>query len=300
MADGYVSMGHDVAIVDNLFSGRMENVNPAAKFYKTDIRSEELDSIFAIERPEIVNHHAAQISVPESVRDPKFDADVNILGLINILQCSVKHGVKKIIFISSGGMIYGESDEYPTPETYAPKPLSPYAITKLVSEHYLNFYEHHYGLDYTVLRYSNVYGPRQIPTGEAGVVSIFIENLLAARRSVLYAFPDEPRGMKRDYCYVDDIVKANIAVLEGGAEGIFNIGTRRAMQTADLYDLICRNLSLEKSEFAVPDKAPARPGDIRRSCLNIDKAETSLGWIPSVSLSDGIRKTIDWYVARMK
>ena len=158
VADGYIEAGYDVSIVDNLYTGRRENLNKAARFYHIDIRSQELEDVFKEEQPEIVNHHAAQISVPDSVKDPRFDAEVNVIGFINVLQCSIKYGVKKIIFISSGGAIYGEAEEYPTSESYTPKPLSPYAITKLVSENYLEFYRHQYGLDYTVLRYANIYG----------------------------------------------------------------------------------------------------------------------------------------------
>src|SRR4030043_619735 len=238
VADGYIEAGYDVSIVDNLCTGRRENINHAARFYNIDIRSEELEDVFKEDQPEIVNHHAAQISVPDSVKDPRFDAEVNVIGFINILQCSIKYSVKKIIFISSGGAIYGEAEEYPTSESYTPKPLSPYAITKLISEHYLEFYRHQYGLDYTVLRYANIYGPRQIPKGEAGVVAIFIENILAGRPSVVYCFPNEPEGMERDYCYVGDVVKANIIALKRGSTSLFNIGTGISTKTLNLYNAI--------------------------------------------------------------
>ena len=300
VTDAYIEAGYEVAIVDNLSTGRRTNLNPAARFYETDIRSDELDNIFRKEHPEIVNHHAAQISVPESVRDPRYDADVNVLGFINVMECAIRHEVKKIIFISSGGAIYGEADVNPTPETYPAKPLSPYAINKLVSEHYLQFYRHQYGLDYTILRYANVYGPRQIPKGEAGVVSIFIENLLAKKPSVVNAFPADPRGMERDYCYVGDIARANLSALEAGTTGIFNIGTGTATRTADLYDIIYRNLTTRHPELANPERAPARQGDIRRNCLNIEKALKKLNWTPSMNLHNGIPQTIAWYLARRK
>ena len=204
----------------------------------------------------------------------------------------------KIIFISSGGAIYGEAEEYPTPESYTPKPLSPYAITKLVSENYLEFYRHQYGLDYTVLRYANIYGPRQIPKGEAGVVAIFIENLLAGRPSVVYCFPDEQEGMERDYCYVGDVVKANLMATKKGSMGIFNIGTGIATKTLDLYNTTYKIIDNRNSELKIPDKASARAGDIRRSCLNIEKAKKSLGWTPSVGLKDGLAKTVEWYFSK--
>ncbi len=298
VADGYVAAGHQVCVVDNLSTGKKANVNPAARFYEIDIRSDNLDDIFKAEQPEIVNHHAAQISVPESVRNPKMDADVNILGFINVLQCSIRHDVKKIIFISSGGAIYGEADEYPTSESYMPNPLSPYAITKLVSEHYLKFYRHQYGIDFTVLRYANIYGPRQIPKGEAGVVAIFIENLLAGRSSVINIYPEDPRGMERDYCYVGDVVKANIAALESGSGDVFNIGTGIATKTADLFDMIYENIPNQIPDLSNPERGPARQGDIRRSCLNIKKPKKELGWFPTTSLREGISKTIEWYIVQ--
>ena len=217
VVDGYIEQGHEVVVVDNLFTGKRENVNPNAKFYNVDIRAPEIGDIIKQERPDIINHHAAQISVPESVNDPLFDADVNIKGLLNLLEGAVKYGTKKVIFISSGGAIYGEAEEYPTSEAYQPRPLSPYAITKYTSEYYLAFYRHQYGLEYTTLRYANIYGPRQIPHGEAGVVAIFMDNILKGKKSVLYHYPEDEDGMIRDYCFVGDVVKANIkALTEGG------------------------------------------------------------------------------------
>jgi len=295
VVDGYTKAGHDVVVVDNLFTGKRENINPEAKFYEIDIRSKGLEKIFEREKPLIVNHHAAQISVPVSVENPIFDAEVNIFGLINILQACVKYGVKKIIFASSGGAIYGEAQEYPTSEKYLPLPLSPYAITKLTSEYYLEFYRHQYGLNYTILRYANIYGPRQIPKGEAGVVAIFIENLLSGRPSVIYHFPDEPDGMARDYCYVEDVVKANILVLKNGSNEIFNIGSGKPTRTRELYKRLYDLVNNSNPSLRTPVPAPPRPGDIKRSCLNIDKAKRMLGWTPDVSLEEGLKKTVGWY-----
>jgi UDP-glucose 4-epimerase len=304
VVDACIASGYDVVVVDNLSSGRTENINPAARFYQLDIRSDDLDAVFRQENPDFVNHHAAQISVPDSVRDPKFDADVNVIGFLNLMECAVRHGVKKTIFISSGGAIYGEADTYPTPETYPPQPLSPYAITKLIAEHYLQFYRHQYGMDYTVLRYANVYGPRQIPKGEAGVVAIFIENLLAGRPSVINAYPDEPRGMERDYCFVGDIARANILAMNSSnlVADVFNIGTGIATRTADLYDMIYhahaaagidkRMNTDHDPALKHPPRNPARKGDLSRSCLDVAKAHAILGWNPSLSLNEGIRKTL--------
>ncbi len=306
VVDACIAAGYDVAVVDNLSTGRMANLNPASRFHQIDIRSDDLNAVFRQEKPHIINHHAAQMSVPDSVRDPKFDADVNVLGFLNLMECALRHEVKKTIFISSGGAIYGETDIYPTPETFPPQPLSPYAVTKLIAEHYLQFYRHQYGMDYTVLRYANIYGPRQIPKGEAGVVAIFIENLLAGRPSVVNAYPDEPRGMERDYCYVEDVAQANIlAMAPGSAAGdVFNIGTDIPTKTADLYDIIHKTYAAAIRErtgadpapsLASPNCEPARKGDLTRSCLNIKKARSMLGWKPSITLIDGISKTMAWY-----
>jgi len=294
IVDKYIELGHEVVVVDNLSTGFKHNVNPKAKFYEMDIRSKELEQIFNDEKPEIVNHHAAQISVPVSVKEPELDAEVNAIGFLNILQNCVKYKVKKVIFISSGGAVYGEAKEYPTTEDYDPKPLSPYAIHKYVSEKYLYFYNHQYGLKYTVLRYANVFGPRQIPHGEAGVVSIFITNFKKNRKSYLYAFNEEPDGMIRDYVFVRDIVNANVLAVDRGELEAFNIGTGLETTTGQLY----REIALQMNTKIEPVREGARPGDIRRSCLNIEKAKNEFGWEPKYSLSDGVRETIDFFMKK--
>jgi len=222
VVDGIIKAGHQVLVVDNLYTGKRSNVNPEARFYELDIRARETAELIKRERPDIIDHHAAQISVPASVSDPVFDADINIKGLLNLLEAARKYEVGKFIFISSGGAIYGEASEYPTSEDYQPQPLSPYAVSKYSSEHYLEYYRHQYGLDYTTLRYANIYGPRQIPHGEAGVVAIFMDNLLKERQSTLNHFREDEKGMVRDYCYVGDVVKANLLALEKGS-GDFSI-----------------------------------------------------------------------------
>jgi UDP-glucose 4-epimerase len=250
------------------------------------------------ERPDVINHHAAQISVPDSVADPIFDADVNIKGLLNLLENAVKNNVRKVIFISSGGAIYGEAPEYPTPEACQPTPLSPYAVSKYTSEHYLVYYRHQFGLDYTTLRYSNIYGPRQVPHGEAGVVAIFMNNLINGQRSILCHFPEDEEGMIRDYCFVGDVVKANLNALERGSGDFFNIGTGVGTKTLDLYRMILeafKQIIPEiSSEFDMPVRQLARPGDLTKSCLVIEKARGHLDWAPETHLREGIRKTLSW------
>ena len=292
VVDKFIDLGHEVVVVDDLSSGFRHNVNSKAKFYEMDIRSRELATVFEVENPDIVDHHAAQISVPVSVKDPEFDADVNVKGFLNILQNCVKFKVKKVIFISSGGAVYGEAEEYPTTEKYDPKPLSPYAINKFIAEKYLYFYYHQYDLNYTVLRYANVYGPRQIPHGEAGVVSIFITNFRDNETSHLYAFPEEPDGMIRDYVFVKDAVRANVIALEKGDMETINIGTGLETTTGKLYSEISRQMNVNID----PIRGNARAGDIRKSCLNIEKAGSILGWKPEYSLEDGIKQTIHFFI----
>ena len=298
VVDGYIQAGHEVLILDNLYTGKRANVNPQARFYELDIRSPDAAQVVLEEQPDILNHHAAQMSVPASVSDPRFDADVNIRGFLNLLEAAVKSDVKKIIFISSGGAIYGEAVEYPTSEAYSPKPLSPYAITKYSSEHYLAYYRHQYGLDYTTLRYANVYGPRQIPHGEAGVVAIFMNNLIEGARSMLNHFPDDARGMVRDYCFVGDVVRANLAALDRGSGDFFNIGTGQGTKTGDLYEKIFYAMKetgrIVSEEIFEMKKQLARPGDLKKSCLTIQKAADTLGWKPKVELNAGIRETLKW------
>lgn len=298
VVDAYIAAGHEVVVVDNLFSGKRKNLNPGARFYLMDIRSAEISKLFEYERPDVINHHAAQMSVPASVEDPGFDADVNVRGFINVLEAARTNGTKKVIFISSGGAIYGEAEEFPTTENYPPQPLSPYAITKSVSEDYLVFYRHQYGLDYTVLRYANIYGPRQIPHGEAGVVAVFMDRLLDGKPSTVYHYPEEPRGMTRDYCFVGDVTRANLLALDNGNGEAFNIGTGITTHTLDLYNTVYsavrKKVAGLADELAEPGRGQARPGDLKQSCLNVDKAKKTIGWASEVGLEEGIEKTLGW------
>lgn len=291
VADACIDAGHELVIVDNLRTGYKRNLNPRAKFIEMDICDPAIDDVIAVEKPDIIDHHAAQISVPLSIEDPLTDAEINVKGVINLLQAAVKHSVKKIVYISSGGAMYGEATEYPTTETYNPRPLSVYAINKMVGEDYLFFYNQQYGLDYTVLRYANVYGPRQVSHGEAGVVSIFVEKLLKGETPILNAYPGEPEGMIRDYVFVADVVKANLIAFEKGSGDAFNIGTCIPTSTRRLYDEISRQLNVNIE----PHKADARKGDLHRSMLDISKAKRVLNWQPDYNLSRGITQVIEYY-----
>ncbi len=291
VADSYLAAGHEIVIVDNLSTGSVSNLPKGAKFYHLDIASPELYTVFEAEKPDIVNHHAAQVSVPLSVREPLRDAQTNVYGLINLLQCCVKHAISKVIYISSGGAIYGEAVEYPTSEDYTPQPLSVYAIHKMMGESYLHFYRHQYGLDYVVLRYANVYGPRQVSHGEAGVVSIFIEQLLSGQRPTLNAYPDAADGMIRDYVFVLDVVKANLKALDYPGSSCFNIGTGIETTTIQLYNEISRQLGINIE----PNRAVPRQGDLSRSLLNCKKAHNELNWHPVYTLDKGISETIEFF-----
>jgi UDP-glucose 4-epimerase len=291
VADAYVGAGHEVIIADNLTTGSTKNIPKKAKFYLLDIGSRELDKVFELEKPEIVNHQAAQISVTVSTRDPMQDARVNALGMLNLLGTAVRHSIKKFIFSSTGGAIYGDTEIMPTPEEHPPQPISPYGIHKFLGEQYLRFYADQHGLNYTVLRYANVYGPRQNPLGEAGVVSIFITTLLKGETPTVFAYPEEPEGMLRDYVYVEDVASANLLAADHGTGELINIGTGITTTTGALY----RTISSFFENPPEPKRGEARPGDLRRSCLDIRKANRILAWKPSVDLREGISRTVKFF-----
>ncbi len=291
VVDEYIKAGHEVIVIDNLKTGKRENLNPNAKFYLIDIRAEEVEKILKYEKVDIVNHHAAQISVPESTKDPVYDLSVNVEGTINLLKASVKAEVKKFIFISTGGAIYGEAEDYPFKEDTYPHPESPYAVSKLSAENYVKYFYYSYGLPYTILRYANVYGPRQIPQGEAGVISIFVEKMLRDEDVQIFTYPDDDYGMIRDYVYVKDVSKANVLALEQGHNDVFNISTMKETKTVELFEIIKKIIG-SKSEYRL---YPPRPGDLRKSCLVNKKAEKLLGWFPSYTLEEGVRETVEWY-----
>ncbi len=290
ITDRHIEDGHKVAIVDNLSTGKEQNINPSAKFYKTGIEEDALNNIFETEKPDIVNHHAAQIDLRKSVDEPIFDAKVNILGSINLFQLCVKHNVKKIIFASSGGAGYGEQAKFPASEKHALEPLSPYGIAKVSVEMYLYFYMKTHGIDYTILRYANVYGPRQDPLGEAGVVAIFTSAMLKNKSCTI----NGDGKQTRDYVYVDDVVKANTLALTLGKNQIYNIGT--GIET-DVNDL-AKKLKRETGSNIGLKHGKAKQGEQRRSAIDPAKAIKELSWKSSIYIDEGIKKTIKWYKNR--
>jgi len=293
VVDAYLAAGHEVVVVDNLSTGSPKNIADGARFVLMDIAAAELETLLRLERPEVVNHHAAQISVTASARDPALDARVNALGLLNVLGACVRSSIKKFIFVSTGGAIYGDTEQRPTPETFPARPLSPYGIHKLLGEHYLRFFSQQHGLEYTVLRYANVYGPRQNPLGEAGVVAIFIHQLLQGQAPRIFAYPEpgEQDGMTRDYVYVEDVARASLLALERGAGETVNVGTGVETTTGTLY----REVAGHFPDPPEPERAEARPGDLRHSSLDVRKAKSILGWQASVSLHEGIEKTVAYF-----
>jgi UDP-glucose 4-epimerase len=292
VADAFIEKGHNVIIIDDLSSGKMENVNPKAKFYKMDIRDAEVEKIFSTEKIDVLCHHAAQMDVRRSVADPAFDASVNIHGMLNLLEHGRKHGLKKVLFSSTGGAIYGEQDYFPADEEHPLRPLSPYGITKLATEKYLFFYRASYGIEYVILRYANIYGPRQSPHGEAGVVAIFASKLLHGEEPII----NGDGKQSRDYTFVGDVVRANVLALTYPHTDIFNIGTGIETDVNVLFRHI-RTLCGSKAE---EKHGPAKPGEQLRSVITAAKIKKTLGWSPEVSLEEGLRKTVQFFKAAVK
>ncbi len=288
VADGYLALGHEVVIVDDLSTGHRHNLPSQARFYEADLNDgQELTRILEKERPNVVNHHAAQKSVRVSVEDPAEDARINIIGSLRLLELSRRTGVQKVIFISTGGAIYGEATVIPTPEEYPAWPVSPYGIAKLSVEHYLFYYADQFGLPSVVLRYANVYGPRQDPHGEAGVVAIFAERSLAGQECVIFGDGEQTR----DYVYVGDLVRANVAALDNSVRGTFNIGTGVETTVNELYRHLQSVMGLDQpARFA-----PSRTGEQRRSAVAIDKAAREMDWRPQVSLREGLSHTVEFF-----
>lgn len=289
VVDVYIDAGHDVFVIDNLSTGHSEFVNPKASFYKVDITNRrEVSRVIKAVKPDIINHHAAQISVRVSVEDPVADAKINIDGLLNLLEEGKVNNVRSFIFASSGGVVYGDALTIPTSEGYQPlSPMSPYGVTKLAGEHYLNFYYQTYGIKFIALRYSNVYGPRQNPHGEAGVVAIFSKKLLTGSACTI----NGDGKQTRDYVFVHDVARANLAAIKVPYVGPVNIATAVETDVVTIYNKIRKLVG----STLVPSNGPAKNGEQKRSCLDVNKAKIVLGWKPEISIDKGLKKTITYF-----
>ncbi len=288
VVDQYLAAGYDVVVVDNLSTGRRSNLNPAAKFYEVDIRGPELGQVFEDERPDIVNHHAAQVDVRRSVVDPIFDASVNILGSINLIECAQKYKVKKFVYISTGGAVYGEPEYLPCDEAHPVNPICQYGASKHTVEHYLFMAHYNYGLNYAILRYPNVYGPRQDPHGEAGVVAIFTGQMLDGEQVRINGDGEQTR----DFVFVEDCARANLLVSENGdSHGIYNIASEKGTSVNQIYQALKDATGYQKEAV----HGPAKVGETRHIYLTAQRAGRELGWEPSVTLEQGLRQTVDYF-----
>jgi UDP-glucose 4-epimerase len=288
LVDALVDRGDDVLVVDDLSTGDRRNLNPRARFFELDIRDPAAAELIHSERPQAISHHAAQMSVSRSVAEPVFDAEVNILGSLNLALAAIETG-SRVVFSSTGGALYGDAAVIPTPETAPAWPVSPYGISKLSFEHYLFGLHQTRGLSYAALRYANVYGPRQNPHGEAGVVAIFCEGLLGKR-------PFKVHGdgtATRDYVHVEDVVRANLLAIDSEVCDHFNVGTGRQADTNTIYRLIAERMGMP----AAVEHGPDRPGDLKASALDSTKIREDLGWKAAISLEEGIAGTVDWFLA---
>jgi len=286
VADAYLAAGEEVVVVDDLSSGRRTNLGRQVRLIELDIRSPELAALFQAERPEVVNHHAAQIDVRRSVADPALDVSINLLGSLNVLECARTADVRRFVYASTGGAVYGEPLELPCREDHPARPISPYGASKHAFEHYLEMYFTLYGLPYSILRYANVYGPRQDPLGEAGVVAIFAARMLAGADIVINGDGDQTR----DFVFVEDVAKANLLATNlGRACGLFNIGTGEGTSIKQLFDTLQRETGYRLS----PAYGPAKPGETRHIFLDCSHASKALGWAPAVDLEEGLRRTLE-------
>ena len=287
VADRLIEEGHEVAVVDNLSTGFKRNINPAARFYEVDIRNDvELGKVFDEFKPDIVNHHAGQMDVRVSTREPGLDAEINILGSLNVILLAVKYNIRKFVYISTGGAVYGEPQYLPVKEEHPINPLSQYGISKHTVEHYLHLYNHNYALPYIVLRYPNVFGPRQNPHGEAGVIAIFGSKMIEGARPTIFG-----DGLQtRDYVYISDVVQANMAAMFSDICGIYNIGSGVGTSVLELHKWISEALGAEKA----PIFEQKRIGEIQHICLASERAKSDLQWEPTMSVRDGIAHTMNW------
>lgn len=287
VVDAYIDAGHQVAVLDNLSTGQSEFVNPKAEFFEADITDEpSVSQIISQFRPEIINHHAAHIQVGNSVKNPQFDAQNNIEGLLNIMQTAKETGLRKVIMASTGGAMYG-NQATPFREDMPAGPLSPYGVSKRAGELYLNYYHQIFGIEYVVLRYANVYGPRQNPHGESGVVAIFSELISQGKQPTI----NGDGTNTRDYVFVSDVVKANVLALDNLFVGILNIGTTTETNANQVFHKV-----VSKFEVDMPEQhGPERLGEQKVSSLDFTKAKEVLGWEPKVSFDEGVEIVVDWY-----
>jgi UDP-glucose 4-epimerase len=292
VTDVFLDAGHEVWALDDLSSGRRENLRSEVRLVAADIRSPDAARLVEAERFEVMCHLAAQMDVRRSVNDPRFDADVNVGGFLNLLEAARKAGVRKVVFSSTGGAIYGDQDVYPAPEAHPTRPVSPYGVSKASGELYLGYYRAQYGLRSTALRYANVYGPRQNPHGEAGVVAIFSERLLKGETCVVNGTGEQTR----DFVYGPDVARANLLAATGEVEGPVNIGTGIETDVNRLYALLARAAGVERPA----QHAPAKPGEQMRSSVDAARAAKLLGWRPAVALEEGLGRTVDWFRAGSK
>ncbi|MBI4245613.1 MAG: GDP-mannose 4,6-dehydratase [Candidatus Rokubacteria bacterium] len=293
VVDRLLADGHGVAVVDNLSTGRAELVNPRATLHRCDIRSSRLDEVFAAERPDAIAHVAAQAEVRRSVRDPLFDASVNVLGTVRLLEAARRLGVRRGVYVSTGGAAYGDTDVLPTPEDHPARPVSPYGVSKISAERYLACWAGLTGASALTLRLANVYGPRQNPLGEAGVIAIFAHCLLAGTPCLVNGDGEQTR----DYVYVEDVADAVArALARFDATGVVNVGTGIETSVNELY----RRLARAAAVAGPAEHGPAKPGEQRRSVLDPGRAKTLLGWTPATSLEDGLAKTLAYFRNELK
>ena len=288
ICDRLIELGYEVVIVDNLATGKKENVNKAAKFYEFDICQGSLLDIFMKEKPAVVIHNAAQLSVRLSVDDPLYDGHVNVIGGLNVFNCSVKASVGKVIFASSGGTVYGEQKFFPADEKHPTEPVSPYGVAKLASEKYLYYFNREYGLKYISLRYANIYGPRQDPLGEAGVVAIFSNKMLSGQTPII----NGDGNQTRDYVFVGDAVDANIQAIKSDFTGCINIGTSVETTVNELF-WILKDISANEGMKQI--HGPAKKGEQYRSSLDFRLASKVLGWNPATDIASGLKATYKWF-----
>ena len=291
IVDAYLARGHEVHVFDDFSTGQKNNLNGSATVHRIDIADGKVVKLIEALKPDALSHHAAQMDVRHSVADPTFDARVNILGFINLLEGCKNAGVKKVTFASSGGAVYGEQEVFPAPESHLTQPASPYGVSKRAGELYLSYYHQACGLPYIALRYANVYGPRQSAHGEAGVVAIFLSLLLSGKTPLI----NGDGKQTRDYVYVDDVVAANVAALESPFVGPINIGTGVETDVTTIFEHLRKAVGSEVKA----QHGPAKAGEQRRSCLDTRRAGDILGWRPQVALADGLKRTAEFYRANL-